>query len=260
MKLKVLLIIFLLTLAGHSYSYTAELPAVAILNIEARAVNQTDAVLATDFIGEALVKSGKFIVIERENMEKILQEQKFQLSGCTTEECAVKAGKLLNVQQMLLGSLNRTGDKYYISLRLINVEEGTIAAAETQEYNQTTELKKAVEMITDRLTGNNIQELKVEKTMSPEVKAAMSGMINNLNDKKKYYHKEIRTSWIVTGLGILLGINGAIWFEGSDRLMFGVLGGCLAVAGGVSLGKNYSLIHSINQDINALTLRINLSF
>lgn len=259
MKLKTLVIIFLLTLAGQGYSYSA-LPAVAILNIEERAVNQTDAVLAMDFIREALVKSGKFIVIERENMEKILEEQKFQLSGCTTEDCAVKAGKLLNVQQMLLGSLNRTGDKYYISLRLINVEEGTIAAAETQEYEQATGLKKAVEMITDRLTGNNIQELKVEKTMSPEVKAAMSGMINNLNDKKKYYHKEVHTSWIVTGLGILLGINGAIWFEGSDRLMFGVLGGCLAVAGGVSLGKNYSLIHSINQDINALTLRINLFF
>jgi hypothetical protein len=59
-------------------------------------------------------------------MESILQEQGFQLSGCTSTECAVEAGKLLGVEKMVTGSVGKIGDLYNINIRLFDVGTGQI--------------------------------------------------------------------------------------------------------------------------------------
>ncbi|MDI6640975.1 MAG: CsgG/HfaB family protein, partial [Elusimicrobiota bacterium] len=71
----------------------------------------SDASIVSDLLRTELVKIGKFKVLDRANMESILAEQKFQISGCTDQECAVKIGKLLNVQQVVVGTFL---EKYYI--------------------------------------------------------------------------------------------------------------------------------------------------
>ena len=63
-------------------------------------------------------------------MDRILVEQSFQSSGCTDSECAVKMGKLLNVQKMIIGSLTKFGNYYYISASVIDVETGKIDCSE----------------------------------------------------------------------------------------------------------------------------------
>ena len=50
----------------------------------------------------------------QEQYGHVLAEQKFQSSGCTEQECAVEMGKLLNVKKMLVGSLSKLLDTYYI--------------------------------------------------------------------------------------------------------------------------------------------------
>ena len=59
-------------------------------------------------------------------MEEILTEQGFQLSGCTSSECAVEAGKLLGVEKMIGGSVNKLGNLYTLFIRKIDVESGEI--------------------------------------------------------------------------------------------------------------------------------------
>jgi hypothetical protein len=45
-------------------------------------------------------------------MEKILAESSFQQTGCTSSECAVQIGKILNVKHMIVGSLSKLMDTY----------------------------------------------------------------------------------------------------------------------------------------------------
>ncbi|GAG07709.1 unnamed protein product, partial [marine sediment metagenome] len=51
----------------------------------------------------AFVKTKKFRVLRRIRMTGILRAQAFRLTGCATAECAVKIGKLLNVDYMAIG-------------------------------------------------------------------------------------------------------------------------------------------------------------
>ncbi len=80
----------------------------------------------TDSIRLEVVRAGKYKVIDRSNMDKILGEQKLQLSGCVSGECIVEAGQLLGVGRIITGSVSMVGKTYYLSLSLINVESGEI--------------------------------------------------------------------------------------------------------------------------------------
>jgi hypothetical protein len=59
-------------------------------------------------------------------MDDILGEQGFQQTGCTTTECAVEMGRLLNVQKMISGTIGKLGKTYTIDLSLIDVQTGAI--------------------------------------------------------------------------------------------------------------------------------------
>lgn len=78
----------------------------------------------SDSIRREIVKSGEYRVIDRGNMEKILKEQAFQMTGCVAKECAVEAGQLLGVGKIIIGSLGLVGKTYYLSLSQVNVETG----------------------------------------------------------------------------------------------------------------------------------------
>lgn len=73
-----------------------------------------------------LVKTNAFIVLERGQMDDILGEQGFQQTGCTTTECAVEMGRLLNVQKMISGTIGKLGKTYTIDLSLIDVQTAQI--------------------------------------------------------------------------------------------------------------------------------------
>ena len=81
-----------------------------------------------------LFRTNQFIVVERNNMMEILNEQGFQMSGCTSNECAVEAGHLLGVQQMVAGTIGRVGRTISVSVRVIDVETGAILDIQNIDY------------------------------------------------------------------------------------------------------------------------------
>lgn len=56
-----------------------------------------------------LVKSGKFRVVEREQLEALMREKNLALSGDIDPKTALKAGKLLGVQYLLTGAVTEYG-------------------------------------------------------------------------------------------------------------------------------------------------------
>ena len=71
-------------------------------------------------------QSDKYEVIDRGNMNKILGEQKFQMSGCVAQECKVEAGQILGVGKIVNGSVGIVGKTYYLTLQLIDVKTGKV--------------------------------------------------------------------------------------------------------------------------------------
>ncbi|MDI6781794.1 MAG: PorV/PorQ family protein [bacterium] len=107
---------------------------IAVSDFEAHEVSAMEASTIADFLRTELINSQSFVVLERSNMSAILAEQHFQQTGCTTNECAVQMGKILNIEKILIGSFSKILNVYYINVRLVDVETGAAVMAETISF------------------------------------------------------------------------------------------------------------------------------
>jgi formylglycine-generating enzyme required for sulfatase activity len=99
---------------------------VAVFDFEVRTKDKDISRSLADSVIHELSQSGKYEIIDRSNMNKILKEQKFQMSGCVAQECKVEAGQILGVGKIVNGSVGIVGKTYYLTLQLIDVQTGKI--------------------------------------------------------------------------------------------------------------------------------------
>jgi len=101
--------------------------ALAVLPFECNVVTEEQGRILADQVRNSLQKLDSFQVVERGQMDLILQEQGFQQSGvCNSSGCAVQAGQLMGVDQVVAGSVGKLGDLWLMTLRRIDVESGLI--------------------------------------------------------------------------------------------------------------------------------------
>lgn len=70
-----------------------------------------------------------YTMVERTQIDRVIDEQGFQRSSLT-EDQMVRIGEILNVSKIVLGDVNIAMGQYNVDVRVVNVEGGTIAAAE----------------------------------------------------------------------------------------------------------------------------------
>jgi hypothetical protein len=89
----------------------------------------------------AIVNSGKLVVVDRANLDKVREEQGFQLSGEVDDESAKSIGKLLGAGAIVTGSLADLGDIYSLTLKAINIETATVAVSYLADIAKSTRIE-----------------------------------------------------------------------------------------------------------------------
>lgn len=102
---------------------------------------------ASNCLSDTLVGIKRFEVVEREHIERILSEQRFQVSGAVNPDTAVRLGELLGIDYAFVGSLDRCecksefwtdkdGKRHYYyagsaeaSIRIIDMSTGAILSS-----------------------------------------------------------------------------------------------------------------------------------
>ena len=124
-------------------------PRVAVLEFKNKAPQGWGHVgaAAQDILISELVKKGKYTVIDRERLSAILREKDLSLSGDIDPKTAVKAGKLLGVEYVIVGSVTEFGSVKsgastgWLGGRLPSVDVGTnrfTAAIDARAISTTT--------------------------------------------------------------------------------------------------------------------------
>ena len=102
----------------------------------------------------ALVKTGRFDVVERAMLQKILNEQKMGLSGVIDEKTATKLGKILGVKVIISGSVMKLQDILEVNARIIDVESASIIAAENVKATASTSLQSLIVQMSEKIIKN----------------------------------------------------------------------------------------------------------
>ena len=162
MKFKFMILALVLSFAGYISNANADLKKrIAVSRFADRSGGGYSHVGdgVADMLTTALVKSGKFIVIERAEFDKILDEQKLGQAGVVTPESAPKVGKALGVELLVIGSVSEFGTKENtisggismfgggvtkktaraaVDVRLVNTTTGEVVVAETETGTEST--------------------------------------------------------------------------------------------------------------------------
>ena len=106
---------------------------------------------------EAFVRSGRFRVVERAQLDKALEELRLNQSGAVDPATAQRVGKLIGAKYLIIGSFQVLEGQIRINCRLIRVETGEIVQAQTLTGKAAEALQ-----LPDRLAGMFLKQLKEE--------------------------------------------------------------------------------------------------
>lgn len=121
---KIVLVIFALTVL--STQLFAQTETVAVLPLSWAGVDSESASAVTEYVQSAIASSGTYKVTERREIQKVLREQSFQMAGVTDPQNAARAGQLLSVNKVVMGSITKLGEQYTLVLKLVDVTTGAI--------------------------------------------------------------------------------------------------------------------------------------
>jgi len=211
---------------------------VAVFDPAGSAENTIKEILREE-ISSIIVNAGGFTVLERQLINKVLEENKFQSGGLVDDSQISEIGKRMGANLVFVTNLSRVGKNYYVSCKLIDVQTARI---EKQKTAQTTRgsndlvstVRKMVGEMFAKTTGsidqepipNNIpafqnapnsnitfsefkaqlklerKEMRYEKKSYPDM---LAGNSFALASYKKYRAKQT-AGWTLFGTGLVLAI------------------------------------------------------
>jgi TolB-like protein len=114
-------------ICGLAYSaYAQGLPRLAVVafttNVSTAKI-QADAATIRKLVESRMVASGKYQVISREEIDKLLENQRIQVSSISSKENITKL-QLQNISYMVTGSVNAMDSDYLITVKILDVSTG----------------------------------------------------------------------------------------------------------------------------------------
>lgn len=101
------------------------------MDSKSRDISQDEVISLSDYVRTSFIGTGDFDVISREQLNKVMEEYKFQKAGLTEETNVVRLGRILNVDNAVMGTVGKFGDTYIINIKMLNLETGKYLSAES---------------------------------------------------------------------------------------------------------------------------------
>lgn len=109
--------------------------------------------IVAEWLITGLVETGRFDVIERRLLEKILEEQKLGATGAIDTNSAAQLGKILGVKTIVAGTVTSLEGTNEINARLINVDTASIVSAERIRAGSAQQLRDLVSKISEKIAA-----------------------------------------------------------------------------------------------------------
>lgn len=120
---------------------------VAVLDFAGHGLSSGEAAGFSDLVRARLFQIGNCGVVERSEIEPLLREQSLQSSGLVAPESAIKLGKLLKAERVVIGSLGRRGERRFADARIVSPRTGAAERAEVVTWADKAEMEAALELI-----------------------------------------------------------------------------------------------------------------
>ena len=216
-------------------------------------VNKTTKEIVREEISSVIVNTGGYTVLERQSIDKVLEENKFQQSGLVDDSQISEMGKRMGANLVFVSNIAPLGDNFHLSFKMIDVQTARI---EKQKTDQTTrglnDLISVVQKMVNEMFGNAVAPQQTNYSVV-ETKPATKDIL--IADKRKVLmngikldNNEVRRMMVNTDAlqlynkGLSKNKTGNIFLYTGIPVM--VLGATLAATGWDSYYRGYSYEYS----------------
>ena len=111
-----------------SYAQNDEKLRVAIFDPSSSgtSIDEGTQIAVREVISSTIVNTGKYNIVERSLLEKVMKEQEFSNSGVVDDMQATEVGKLAGANKIVLSVVTLTGGRNMISIKLIDVKTASV--------------------------------------------------------------------------------------------------------------------------------------
>ncbi|MBL7074712.1 hypothetical protein ISS37_05685 [candidate division KSB1 bacterium] len=104
----------------------------SLVVLDFKPVNLSPSTVAefSDKVRSTLRMIPTFDILDRDSVEKILDQGGFQSSQCISISCLKKLAELAGVEQVVGGTIIHTGSTYSVGMRIFNAEAGKVISAD----------------------------------------------------------------------------------------------------------------------------------
>ena len=124
---------FFLFLSNPKAQNFSNQPVIAVLNIDSKGLTLEPSQLG-DIARTELNKINQFQVMDRYDVDYIIEKNEFKTDNCYGKICMIEAGKILKTDKMFTGSAEVLGETIVITLRLIDVGTQSIEKTQVMEF------------------------------------------------------------------------------------------------------------------------------
>jgi TolB-like protein len=150
----VVMVVALIVSAGSAMAAEFKKDRIAVLDFELQGSgHETEDMgqIVAEWLVTALVQEGRFEVVERRLLTKIVNEQKLAMSGMLDAESASELGRMLGVKIIITGSVLKFQNIMEVNARIIDVESASIIAAESVKSSSAVGLEDLTKEMADKI-------------------------------------------------------------------------------------------------------------
>lgn len=195
----------------------------AVLNFVAPPLTRTDARVVTEQLVRELRSTGLFYTMSQSNTERGLLEANIDGSNCGDMACAIRAGKALGVQLVVMGTIRQQASAYSVDVQMVHVGSRQIVKEfqdssvpdlaglyETMRY-------AAQEMVGK--SGSRAPQVNSQPKSNPPQSSPQAGP-ERYSEPEPYYYEESGGGfkWGYVGVGLLVagGVGAALLLSNGD--------------------------------------------
>lgn len=171
MKTRTLTSVLLVLISGFGFGQNnlgTNRSAIAVLSLDSRGLD-IDNVPMGNLVRLELTKTQQYEVADKYDVAHQMETAGIDPANCFGKNQLVEAGKLLGVDYMLTGSVEKFGDKIIYSLRLVNVRQQSIEKESVMEFvYQLEDIQTMTTIIVNDLLGIANDQHKLELLVSFE--------------------------------------------------------------------------------------------
>ena len=136
-----------------SKSISAQLQTAAVVSVYTQGAKISPD-MAESVLRVVATKTEQFNIIDKLDLQEIIQDNEIDVSNCFGKKCLLKVGKAAKVNKVITGSIESLGKKIVVTVKILNMQNEEYDKVAVEEFiNLDSEIQSMVQIVVNKALG-----------------------------------------------------------------------------------------------------------